>query len=233
MNDAREALAAIYQDEFEAQENTHDGTATWKVKLRDLGIVLTVDLTDDYPGEVPPNLRLELDSWPVDGDAFVQTLLMAAKELHQPGECCIFNCVEYIKEAFQDPRALMAGCVRTTSATEPQNVQQVLPGISDVFSTGAMANETNDVATSSRAGDPGLQDLEELDTIQNKDGFADLECAVFEYQAPQRPAPKKSDAKSAGRTLHRRCEWREAQNRRQWCYYGEVEARRNSLSLVP
>eukprot|EP00931_Biecheleriopsis_adriatica_P029429 TRINITY_DN17469_c0_g1_i3.p1 TRINITY_DN17469_c0_g1~~TRINITY_DN17469_c0_g1_i3.p1 ORF type:complete len:299 (-),score=48.19 TRINITY_DN17469_c0_g1_i3:64-960(-) len=127
MDDAREALEAIFQDEFEAQENTHEGTAQWKISLRELGVVVIADLTEDYPGEVPPNLRLEFDSWPVDGDTFVQNLLVTAAELYQPGECCIFNCVEHIKEALhQDPFALVAGSVHTTSVTEPQEVQQVL-----------------------------------------------------------------------------------------------------------
>eukprot|EP00438_Fugacium_kawagutii_P016519 Skav222457 [mRNA] locus=scaffold3319:151576:152598:+ [translate_table: standard] len=94
MDDERDALEAIYQDEFEIL-----GDGTWRIGLPEHDCKVKIKLDPTYPDGAAPIPALEFDPWPVHGDALARQMEMELPKLWQPGETCIYQWVEHLREA--------------------------------------------------------------------------------------------------------------------------------------
>lgn len=89
----RASLEAIYSTEFEVCDS-----AEWLVRIGDGGAALRVFLPADYPKFEPPAPVIELTSPP----GLAEQLL----EQWSPGECCIYQWVEFVRAALEDAACL-------------------------------------------------------------------------------------------------------------------------------
>lgn len=94
MDDEKDALEAIYQEEFEILA---DGT--WRIGLPEHGCKVKVKVDSRYPDQAAPKAALEFDPWPAHGTAFAQRMEMELPPLWSPGESCIYQWVEHVREA--------------------------------------------------------------------------------------------------------------------------------------
>eukprot|EP00913_Durusdinium_trenchii_P009932 g9321.t2 len=88
-----EGNPAIYQEDFEATEGA------WRIRLPDYGCTLKVQLDAQYPEKAPPVPALEFEPWPAGGDAFAKRMEEELLKLWSPGESCLYQWVEHLREA--------------------------------------------------------------------------------------------------------------------------------------
>jgi len=99
MDDEREALEAIYQEDFENCADPNDGLTLWRIRLTEHGAILILKLPEGYPDSAAPLPAFEFDPWPPGGAAFSQRMKTELAALWQQGEGCAYQWVEHVKEA--------------------------------------------------------------------------------------------------------------------------------------
>jgi len=111
MDDEREAVEAIYGEDFEARPHPRDGCPCWRIQLPDPRCRLALKFPKEgYPEREAPTLALEFDAWPAGADAFTARMSQELRELFAPGDGCVYEWVEHVKEALAaGPPELAAG----------------------------------------------------------------------------------------------------------------------------
>lgn len=97
----REALDSIYGSAFEEHPDSRDFLPLWRINLADHGATVVIKLVQGYP-ETQPELGLEFNSWPPDGDAFVKRMQEEVRPLWEKGEGCAYQWTEHVREELAD-----------------------------------------------------------------------------------------------------------------------------------
>jgi len=115
MDDERDALAASYLDDFQVLVHPRTGRPQWRIALGEYGVALLVDLPEGYPTSQAPSMSLEFDAWPAGGDAFAERMSGEVLELWEPGEGCVIQWADYVRQELSDGPAELA----TTGGPRP------------------------------------------------------------------------------------------------------------------